>query len=251
MVTINGIEMGAGIPKICIPIVEVTEENIIREASRIRQASCDVVEWRIDFYESVFDLVKVKEVLPKIREAVGDKKILLVTFRTKSEGGQKDISLECYEQLIEAILESGCANLVDIELFIDESVFKRLVEKAKAKKCFVIASNHDFAKTPECEEIVARLLKMYELGADISKIAVMPQRMEDVAELLKATTIMKDKHSEVTTVTMSMGKMGMISRIAGEIFGSAMTFGILDKPSAPGQVEIGKLQEIMKNINEL
>ncbi len=251
MVTINGVDMGAGIPKICVPIIEKEEKNIIEEALRISETECDVVEWRIDFFDDVFETDRTIEVLKKVRSAIGDKKILLVTFRTKNEGGQKSIEPKVYEELLIEVVKSGYAHLIDVELFIGDEVFESIIDKAKENGCYVIASNHDFEKTPSYDEIVTRLLNMYEKGADISKIAVMPQNMSDVATLLKATATMKEEHGDVTIVTMSMGKLGMISRVSGELFGSAMTFGIIDKPSAPGQVEISKLQNIMRNINEL
>lgn len=251
MVTINEITFGSGIPKICIPIVEVSQENIIKEAHRIKDANCQVVEWRIDFYEDVFKEGSVVSMLPKLREIIGLDKILLITFRTKTEGGQLDIGKEQYEELLSNVIDSGYANLIDVEMFIGDDIVKRLVEKAHRNDCYIIASNHDFDKTPNCNEIVSRLVKMKELGADISKMAVMPHSMEDVATMLSATAIMKDKHSDITVVTMSMGSKGVISRVAGQIFGSAMTFGILDKPSAPGQVQVDKLGQIMENINEL
>ena len=251
MVTINNIDFGAGIPKVCVPIVEKNEKSILEEALRISQVSCQVVEWRIDFFDEVYDFERVGEVLKKLKAALGSKKVLLVTFRTKGEGGQKDITPEIYQVMLEKVIESKDADLVDVELFIGDDIFIRLVQKAKDNGCHIIASNHDFNKTPSCDEIVSRLVKMKEMGADISKIAVMPECMEDVTTLLKATAIMKDNHRDITVVTMSMGSLGMISRVAGQVFGSAMTFGIIDKPSAPGQVEIGKLQEVMKNINEL
>lgn len=49
---------------------------------------------------------------------------------------------------------------------------------------------------------------------------------------------------------MSMGGKGVISRVAGEIFGSDMTFGAVNKVSAPGQLEAGKLVEILKTLHE-
>lgn len=251
MVTINGIEFGKGVPKICIPIVEKTKENILKEADKIKETKCQVVEWRIDFFEEVFDREAVVKLLPKLKIAIGEDKLLLVTFRTKAEGGQLFIEAEKYEALLSSVIESKSADLVDVEMFIGDELVKRLVAKAHENTCYIIASNHDFEKTPECDEIVKRLVRMKELDADISKIAVMPNSMEDVTKLLMATAIMKDKYSDITTVTMSMGGKGAISRVAGEIFGSAMTFGIIDKPSAPGQIQVDKLEQIMNNISEL
>ena len=86
---------------------------------------------------------------------------------------------------------------------------------------------------------------MQELGADILKIAVMPQSKQDVLTLLAATEEMVKTYAEKPVVTMSMSGMGLISRIAGEAFGSAITFGAAKKASAPGQIPAGKLSEIL------
>ena len=54
---------------------------------------------------------------------------------------------------------------------------------------------------------------------------------------------MKELYSTTPIVTMSMGKLGIISRLSGEIFGSSITFGtISDKVSAPGQIGIKELK---------
>ena len=109
----------------------------------------------------------------------------------------------------------------------------------------VIASNHDFDKTPCQAELVARLKKMQEVGADILKTAVMPNSKKDVLTLLAATEEMATNYAEVPIVTMSMSKLGLISRVAGELFGSAITFGAAEKASAPGQIPAGELSEVL------
>ena len=47
-------------------------------------------------------------------------------------------------------------------------------------------------------------------------------------------------------ITMSMGNIGIISRIAGEVFGSCVTFGAGKQTSAPGQIPWKELQEVME-----
>ena len=59
--------------------------------------------------------------------------------------------------------------------------------------------------------------------ADICKIAVMPQDATDVLTLLSATNEMYTHYASVPIVTMSMGQLGMISRVTGQLFGSALT----------------------------
>ena len=146
--------------------------------------------------------------------------------------------------------KSKLVDIVDVELFTGDEFVKEMIEVAHENGVKVIMSNHDFFKTPSKEEIVSRLCKMQELGADIVKIALMPEKEEDVLTVLSATLDMKKNHAKVPVVTMSMGGKGVISRVAGEIFGSDMTFGAVNKVSAPGQLEVGKLVEILKTLHE-
>ena len=122
---------------------------------------------------------------------------------------------------------------------------KSVVETAHEYGVKVIASNHDFHKTPDQKEIVSRLLKMQELGADIPKIAVMPQNKKDVLTLLAATEEMASDHADRPIITMSMAGTGVISRLCGEVFGSALTFGAAGKASAPGQMEVEELRTVL------
>ena len=65
----------------------------------------------------------------------------------------------------------------------------------------------------------------------------MPQLKRDVLTLLEATLEMSEKYAKGPIITMSMAGMGVISRMAGETFGSAVTYGAAGKRSAPGQVD--------------
>ena len=113
-----------------------------------------------------------------------------------------------------------------------------------------MASNHDFVKTPEEGRIVERLRAMDKAGADILKMAVMPHSREDVLTLLKATVKVRESDICKPLVTMSMGDLGLVSRLCGETFGADMTFGTGAKASAPGQMEALKLQEVLEAIHQ-
>ena len=77
----------------------------------------------------------------------------------------------------------------------------------------------------------------------------MPHSRKDVLTLLSATEEM-DRRTTHPLITMSMGPVGMISRLCGEVFGSAMTFGAVGKVSAPGQVNANDLAGVLKLIHE-
>ena len=243
-VKVRNIEIGAGIPKICVPIVGVTREEILAAAENIKSTKADVVEWRVDWYEDIFDFAKTEATMQALREVLGEMPILF-TFRTSKEGGEKAIETEAYVELNQNAAKTGLVDLVDVEAFTGDDVVKAVVETAHENGVKVIASNHDFHKTPAKEEIVSRLRKMQELGADIPKIAVMPQNKKDVLTLLAATEEMVSEYADRPIITMSMSGTGVISRLCGEVFGSALTFGAVGKVSAPGQMGIEDLTTVL------
>lgn len=248
-VKIRDIEIGAGAPKIIVPIVGVTKEDIIEEAKTFDSIPVDVVEWRVDWFEGVFDFAKVEDVLKNLREVLGNIP-LLMTFRTSKEGGEKAIEADAYAELNKKAAATGLVDLVDVEAFTGDEVVKDIIEGAHAHGVKVVASNHDFDKTPDKDDIVGRLVKMQELGADIPKIAVMPQCKKDVLTLLEATREMAEEHADRPIITMSMAGTGLISRLCGEVFGSALTFGAVGKASAPGQMNASDLREILTLIDK-
>lgn len=243
-VKVRNIEIGAGIPKICVPIVGVTREEILAAAETIKSTKADVVEWRVDWYEDIFDFAKTEETMKALREVLGETPILF-TFRTSKEGGEKSIETETYVELNQNAAKTGLVDLVDVEAFTGDDAVKAVVETAHANGVKVIASNHDFHKTPAKDEIVSRLRKMQDLGADIPKIAVMPQNTKDVLTLLAATEEMAREYADRPIITMSMSGTGVISRLCGEVFGSALTFGAVGKVSAPGQIGIEDLTTVI------
>ena len=243
-VQVKNTVIGEGRPKICVPIVGKTKTDILEEAKNITSLPVDVVEWRVDWYEDIFDFAKTEETMKALREVLGETPILF-TFRTSKEGGEKSIETETYVELNQNAAKTGLVDLVDVEAFTGDDAVKAVVETAHANGVKVIASNHDFHKTPAKDEIVSRLRKMQELGADIPKIAVMPQNKKDVLTLLSATEEMASEYADRPIITMSMSGTGVFSRLCGEVFGSALTFGAVGKVSAPGQMGIEDLTTVL------
>lgn len=247
-VTVRNVIIGKGRPKICVPIVNKERVSILAEAMTFRDMSIDVVEWRADWYDNVKKIDKVLETIKMLRDVLEDIPILF-TYRTPKEGGASPIIAQEYEALNLAVAESGLVDLIDIEMFTGDEMVTRIIDAAHKNNVKVIGSNHDFHKTPEKEEIIKRLRKIQELGADIPKIAVMPLTKADVLTLLEATVEM-EQYADRPIITMSMGGMGVVSRISGEIFGSAMTFGAATKASAPGQLNVKELYSILKVVHK-
>lgn len=248
-VKIRDLILGGGRPKICVPIVGKTESEILTEAEKIADIynkGADLCEWRVDWYESVFSYEKLEETAAKLRKILGSMAIL-ATFRTYGEGGVKPCATAEYAELVRKMCAIQQVDTIDIELFTGDVLVRELVEEAHHNGKAVIMSSHDFHKTPEKAEIRARLSCMEALGADILKIAVMPESPADVITLLDATVSMRAT-LQAPIITMSMGSLGMVSRISGSLTGSCLTFGSMSQASAPGQIPA---EELMKILNTL
>ena len=250
IVEVRGVRIGEGIPKIIVPVVAGTKEKILEEASRVMDPvggiPADLIEWRADFYEGGDDPAQAVHTAGSLRAVLKDTP-LLFTFRTFAEGGQKEIPLPSYTELCRKVAESGLIDLLDVELSVGEEAFTHLVRAAHDAGVKVIASSHDFQGTPPKEELLRRLRRMQDLGADICKIAVMPQNPRDVLTLLDATQEMVEHFADRPLITMSMSGQGLITRLCGEVFGSAATFGAAGAgmASAPGQIDAQELRSLL------
>lgn len=248
-VKVRNIEIGTGAPKIIVPIVGITKEEILSAARSFDAIPIDVVEWRVDWFEGVFDFARVEDVLKELRDILGDTP-LLMTFRTSKEGGEKDIDAGAYKELNIKAAKTGYVDFVDVEIFTGDKIVSEIIDAVHAAGVKVIASNHDFDKTPAKSDIIYRLRKMQDMGADIPKIAVMPQSKKDVLTLLAATEEMTSCYADRPIITMSMAGTGVISRLCGEVFGSSMTFGAAGKASAPGQMGVEDLNTVLALLHD-
>lgn len=247
-VFLRNVEVGAGIPKIIVPIVGETKEEILSQAVQLSGRSFDVVEWRVDFYREAPDCQQVVEMMGCLRDTLGEVPILM-TFRTKQEGGAQEISPEQYTALNLAAARSGKADAIDVEILMGDEVVLSLIQGIHEAGAVVVGSSHEFGYTPSREEMIKRLCRAQTMGCDILKLAVMPKTKRDVMELLSATEEMYYNHARQPLVTMSMGELGKVSRLNGEMIGSSMTFGSAGQASAPGQVPLEELKEALNIIH--
>ena len=176
VVTVRNLTIGEGMPKICVPIIAATEAEILGKAEEIMNYPADLIEWRADYFEDAYNLSAVASVLSGLRKVIGDMP-LLFTFRSESEGGCKSICSKDYFALNLAVAMYGEVDLIDLEIYHDLDRAKNVISMLHEAGIKVIASHHDFDKTPTRSEIMNKLSKMKELDADILKIAVMPNEI--------------------------------------------------------------------------
>ena len=241
--TIRHLTLGEGTPKIIVPIVGKTAQEILPAAQAIAaHPHADLVEWRADHYEHALNVEETCAMLQSLRAVLEDKP-LLYTFRTAPEGGKKAIEAAQYTALCGTVAASGQADLIDVEMFSPAA--DACVHGIHAHHVPVVGSWHDFTQTPAERDLLSRFRAMQQEGADVLKIAVMPQCLEDVTHLISAAKAMH-KEALKPLCAMSMGDTGRITRTHCQHFGGCMTFGALGTASAPGQVDVDTLYAVLR-----
>jgi 3-dehydroquinate dehydratase-1 len=223
-------------------------------------ALCDVVEYRVDTWpERAEQAVTLAEQSPVP---------VLVTVRRPDECGQNYLAAEERERLARLFLPS--ATLLDVEI-ASLGEMSGLVADAKAAGIIIVASFHDFARTPALDDLKRKRDAAFAAGADVVKFATTLHATADIgtlAALLDALTAGDDVVKLAATLqstadivrlaalleepchppmsVMGMGKLGRVSRLLFAQLGSVLNYGYLDKATVPGQWPAARLRELIR-----
>lgn len=232
---------GGRLPAVCAPLVASTREALVAETRTVAALQPDLLEWRVDFFEQLADTAAVLQAARELRAAAGGIP-LLFTRRSRREGGQA-IALD-EEQVLavyEAVAASGTVDAMDFEMGNEPAHVQRVRALTRSHGLALVLSFHDFQRTPDDAALAARFDQARALGADVAKVAVMPQSMGDVHRLLGAT-LAASTRLPIPVVSMSMGALGAVTRLCGGVYGSALTFAVGSAASAPGQIPIADVR---------
>ncbi|MBM7636776.1 type I 3-dehydroquinate dehydratase [Streptococcus saliviloxodontae] len=215
--------------KIVVPIMPKSLE----EANQLDPAKfehADLIEWRADF------LAKddILTVAPAIFEKFAGLEIIF-TIRTDKEGGRISLTDEEYVTLIKDVDSLYHPDFIDFEYFSYQSVFDKMLEFPN-----LVLSYHNFEETPE--NLMEVFSELTALAPRVVKIAVMPENEQDVLDVMNYTRGFKTLNPEQAYATMSMGSLGKLSRLAGNITGSCWTFASFEQASAPGQISLAEMK---------
>jgi 3-dehydroquinate dehydratase-1 len=249
-IQVNGKPLGGGaLPIIITPLVGKTAEAILDEVAAIVPKKPDLLEWRIDFFAAIDDAKAVVDTALLIRKAAGGIPVLL-TRRNVTEGGNPiPIGEPAVVAMYIAACEARCVEIIDYELSNAPADLQRLRKVSKANAITMIMSYHNFQMTPDAVTLDSKFVAAERLGADVAKVAVMPQTEQDVLALLAATDRARQKVG-VPLISMSMGGIGSLSRIMGWVYGSAATFAVGKSSSAPGQIAIEDLRSVLATVRK-
>lgn len=235
---------------ICVPIVGPMIEDILSQVQEAVQAKVDLIELRPDMWMKASHISE-EEYIPTIVNLVEEvrskyEKIpILFTWRTLSEGGETSLSNENYGNLLQAIVDQNVVDAVDVELFTYTDIIGQIIKEAHHQGIQTVMSYHNFHKTLNRDTLHLYAEQMISVGASVIKFALMPTTSDDVLSVLQFTKELTERYPQLPRITMSMGKLGQMTRTCGHVFGNCLTFGTLGQASAPGQVEVDILKRLV------
>lgn len=216
---------------ICIPVIDKDVSDAINSAKEALKYG-DIVEFRIDLLNNVtFEDIEKFSKIPSI-----------ITIRAEWEGGAWKKSDDERIELLKHAVKNN-AKFVDIELKEEKNLGLVKYRNEIGSNTKIIVSYHDFEKTPGIDELIDVVEKELKIG-DIAKFATFAHSKEDTLKILNLMNRYSGK-----IIAIGMGESGKLTRILGLDFGSILTFASMEgKASAPGQVDVKKLKEILKLI---
>ena len=235
---------------ICVPIVGPTIEDILSQVQEAVQAKVDLIELRPDMWMKDSHISE-EEYIPTVINLVEEvhsryEEIpILITWRTLAEGGETPLSSENYCKLLQAIVDQNIVDAVDVELFAYTDTMGQIIKQAHHQGIQTVMSYHHFHKTLNRDTLHLYAEQMISVGASVIKFALMPTTSDDVLSVLQFTKELTERYPQLPRITMSMGKLGQMTRTCGHVFGNCLTFGTLGQASAPGQVEVDILKRLV------
>ena len=234
---------------ICVPIVGPTIKDIFSQVQEAAQAKVDLIELRPDMWMKGSSISE-EEYIPTIVNLVEEvhskyeKMPMLFAWRSLAEGGETSLSNENYGNLLQAIVDQNVVDAVDVELFAYTDTIGQIIKEAHHQGLQTVMSYHNFLSTPKVKRLHIYAERMISAGAAVIKFALMPTTNEDVLSVLQFTKELTERYPQLPRITMSMGKLGQMTRTCGHVFGNCLTFGTLGQASAPGQVEVAVLKQL-------
>lgn len=221
----------------CLPIVSSSCEEVMR--------TIKAQEKKFSFFEVWLDYLKDfnTEFLDTLIDQQGDK-LLLLTRRKKLE--LPTMRSEERLSILESCVDKAC--YVDLDLTSQKEELRYC--KEKKLKLNLLASYHNYQKTPSDEELHGFLREMEASSPKIVKLATFCRSREDGLRLLDLAIELSEKNQRF--IVLGMGQHGVTTRIFGTLWGNEMIFAPtdLEKSSAPGQLTRDQLDLIFTLLGE-
>jgi 3-dehydroquinate dehydratase-1 len=203
-------------------------------ARRLRPRTVDLLELRVDGFperESALLAAAATLRLP-----------LIVTVRSAAEGGQHPLPNAARAEWYHRFLD--VASAIDLEL-ASLPALRAVVEEARRRDVAVILSVHDFAATPSYGRLRSLARRAKASGATIFKCAT---RLRGPADLYTLHRLVAARDLGIPVAAMGMGPDAPASRLLLGAAGSALNYGYIDRPNAPGQLPAALLKSLLEQL---
>lgn len=228
MIKLGNISLGV-IPRVAVSVADKeSNETIISR-------HIDVLEIRADRFEDT-GVDYVKDCVREKRRA--QIPIILTVRNDEAEGGKTGISDDDKYKIFAGVI--SLVDAVDIEL--SSPLLAKAVNLVKENRKTAVVSAHNFKETVSDAILKNILDRAKEGGADIVKIAMQANSVEDIKRLAAFTLENRDKN----IITVSLGRLGSISRLLFPLMGSLLTYSYISRETAPGQLPLERLQADMR-----
>jgi len=215
--------------KICVPIVENSAEKILQKIEIAAKKKVDAAEIWLDQIPNFFaPEIFFKKKLP-----------ILAVLKKKNERGNFAGSDKIKFEILQKCADAG-ADFCDFDAEMPDIFF----QKFRKKNTKLISSAHFWDRTPSLNFLKNFAQQQISRGADIVKIAAMPQNSRDVEKIFEFENFLTAQ--KIPHITISMGALGEKTRFLPNNF---FTFAPLEKKksTADGQISLEKMREILQN----
>ena len=209
-------------------------------------------------FEQMLPEYRTTEVYRDLFSYAKGRPLYVTNYRDKQNSGKSDEELS--DELVE-FAECG-ADLCDMmgdyfdrqpdEVAVDENAINKqikLINRIHEKGAKVLMSSHVTKYTP-AERVLEIALEHQRRGADISKIVVGADNMEQEIENLKIINMLKEK-LDIPFIFLSLGECKILRRIGGE-FGCCMYLCVYEHDSfaTPAQPLLSDVKLIRYLLNK-
>lgn len=207
------------------PVVGIVDSPAaLSVALGLPAGSVDYLEWRADC-------------LPARLQIPPSRFPWILTVRHPLEGGKGKLSAARRREIFTALLPA--ADTVDMELRSFASL-AGIIDSARSRNIRVVASFHDFKKTPAAGKLRDLVARARDEGADLFKLATRTESPSDICRLLDLFS-----SSTLPLAVMGMGALGFGSRILFAHCGSVLNYGWLHRPNVRGQWPALELKRVL------
>ena len=211
-------------------------------ADKLPALIASAIQRKADFVEIRFDHTIYGEIDHALDMTSKIKNTAIFTLRSKEEGGFFEGSNRERISLLEKMAMTR-PMLLDIEISTLKKE-KGIRQFLSENKVPILVSSHDFKKTSS----PSTLLKKFEvmrIYSDYVKMVTTARSIEDNFKLLS----LYDNNDNTKLIAFAIGEHGILSRVLCNLYGgSPFTYASLDKPLAPGQLDIVLMKKLYDRI---